>query len=233
LKHCKPFVLQNDIIQIYQTSSISIKMNRRKRHRFTLDDNDNDKKQVSSITVSVVCHGVFDNEGEYDPAHISVSFHKLQQNGAPSVCLGYAPYDLQIINTERRLGRIIIKYDCEENYTTQSTKNEFEIVIHAQSSCQYSIDVSCKATYDANDILINELYTYFDSKKQMKQYETLAENATLDDRLAKRKISLLKELIKKSEMQRKKCEKDIDSKELELDLDAKIDYRSGKEEIKV
>ena len=231
LEHCKPFISLDDTIQIYETSSVPIEINEKKIHRFIYEDDDTGKK-ISSMMVSIVCHGMFnDDDGVYKPAHLSASLSRRRNYGPPEA-IGCAPYDLQVINTEKNLGRIIIKFNVEETYRTQST-NIFEIQIYSQSACQHSIDVTCKVSYFVNDVLMHKLCDYFIRKKEIRQHEQSAENMKLDHRVVKRKICLLNDLIEESETLRVQCEKEIDSKEFEFEVDTQIEYQSGMQAIKV
>ncbi len=241
----KPFILLDDTISVFNTSSSSsssssstpLETNENVKHRFILQDDDSWKK-CSSITISIVYHGTF-VDGAYSPARLSASFHRLRQDDdgddevmlrTKSVATGYAPYDLQVINTKKHLGRITIKFDVEENQRIELT-DVFEIQLHAHSTCQYSIDVSCKATYYANHVLVHDLCSFFKRKKEVREHRRAIANAKLDERTSKRKISTLKDLIEVSETLRIRCEKNIDSKELELDTDD--NFRVGMKELKV
>ena len=235
LDHHNPFIVLNDMIQVYASSSNQIKHHERRKHRFIVQDDDTQKKP-SSMTVSIVFHGEF-VEGEYNPARLSVSLNKLQeQQGILSShsLVGNAPYDMQVINSEKKLGRIFIKYKFDEqNNRAQPLKNCFEIAILAESTCQYSIDVNCTAAYYVNDLVIHELWDYLNKKKEMIMYEDKAKNARLDCRIASTKISMLKGLIQEAEKMRVKYEHDIDSREVELELNSEIDMNLQKEVVKV
>lgn len=224
---CNPFILIGDNVEIMQTMSSQMKSEESRCHHFIIKEDEDDRRKPASLTICIVFHGEFINE-EYNPASLSASLRMMNNNGILTSSLGTAPYELQIINTNKKLGRIIIKYDYEKDHEASYTK--FKLEICAMSTCHYSIDVSCNVLYHAHDFVVDMHWHYLHNKCRIKQLEQNLIDEALDCRIAAIKISLLQELVQSAETIRAQYEKDI--QQLESDASSK-NFKIIIEEIKV
>jgi len=227
-----PLIRVHDTIPIYESSSCVISANQKRRHLFTLEDNDT-RKRPSTMTVCIVFHGDFIGE-DYRPVKLSASLNRLNENGSISI-LGVAPYDLQTVNTHKKLGRIVINFDFERNIKTSFESIEFDLCIKGYEVCHYSVDVHCTASYHAHDLLVHNVWTYLDRRKAIAMHEVNATNASLDYRIETMKVCLLHELIEEAEACIVQYEKEIDLLETELHLhnDSNYDQNNIMDKIKV
>ena len=210
------FILIEDTIPFFNIQPTHMKSNEKRSQTFFLHDDD-DRKKPYSITISIACQGVF-VDGKYEAAHLSASLKLINTNDTETY-VGYAPYKLQFINTEQKLGHIVIKYDFDTKRSHIPTKYIFELDLIAQSTCQFSVDVTCLATFHANDVAIDQFCDFFIMCKRRRLEELHTMNRKLDQRIVKRKITMVENLIEEAEKRRKQFEVDVDSIELQMEVD--------------
>ncbi len=231
LADCNPFILITHNIEVMQTISSEMKREESRYHHFIIKEDEDDRRRAASLTICIVFHGEFINE-EYNPACLSASLCMLNNNGIMTSSLGTAPYELQIINTNKKLGRIIIKYDYEKDH--KATFAKFQLEICAMSTCHYSIDVSCNALYHSHDFVVDMLWNYLQNQCRIKQIEQNVVDEALDCRIAAIKISLLQEMVQLAETTRDRYEKDLDSLDIQqLESDDSKNFKTIIDEIKV
>jgi hypothetical protein len=226
-----PFFIMDDIVQAYSVSSTQINENERKRHRFIVI-NDTNKAKPLALTISIVFHGSFD-KGEYKPARLSTSFKEVKIDGSISMSTGIVPYHLQSLNTQQKLGRIIMHYEFEQFPCYETNKYCFEIEVVSLSECRYSVDVNCDIAHDAGDVIIDELWQYFNREREIKFEGLKVDNTKLDCRILETKNELVKKLANESNSVLLTVKHEIDLHENNLEVKAEIDLRSYIETSKV
>lgn len=179
------------------------------------------------MTVSVIFQGTFVGN-EYEPGYLSSSliyFNQSQERES----VGSAREPLQVVNSERKLGRLVIEYKPESNVQDMT----FEVAIKGYSACRYSLVVSGKIMCATEDFLVDELSTFLKNENEIDQHIHVVDNINLDIRVLNKKVSFLGSLCEVAEKDKQVVENDIDVEEYNLENDDDIDYFRQIDVIKV
>ena len=220
------FIVLTDTVRFAERPSTLIEARERQNHSFAIQ-NDGNAKKLASLTISIVFQGTFIGN-EYAPGFLSASTDRLGSNEQREA-LGHARYDLQFVNTNKSLGRLVIEY--EPSAAIDDMK--LEVTILAYSTCKYSIVISGKIMYATEDFLVNELLKFLMNEQKICQLCDTVDDINLDIRIQSRKVHLLQSLCDHMERDRQEIENKIEKEEYQLENDDSIDYFEQTDLIKV
>ena len=206
----------------------SLESRQSRSHKFTLSPSGKDK--MLDITISVVFQGVFGPRG-YRLGRLAVQLYRIpsekdkenpadgKKGLAAPQALGYAPYDMQILNTPDALGRIVIHHKPVKIPVEAGT---FQVVVGAAAASKYSIQVTGTLGEDAKGVLNREFESSMQKQTRLTQCSNELNELWTSMRLAERKIAVCQGLIEEAESESSRCESDIEMCNTELAEDDEI-----------
>lgn len=207
-------VEREEIAEIIDQINLILEPKKSNCHRFMVKNSESHK--LLKLTVSVVFQGFFSSI-EYCPARLSVSMCRLPDESSNTMLLpipiGVAPYNQQTINTSENLGRIVIQY-CPR---VEIESGMFEVIVSAETTSKYSINVTGKIGVVAPVALKSALLSFRDMESRVYECQEVSELIWTNMRLAERKVILLKKLVAEAKTESVKCENDIEECDAELE----------------
>ena len=196
---------QSDPLILLDVSDLALQARQSRSHRFDIQDQDDSR--VLEICVSVMFQGTFSEKG-YRFGRIAVGLFRLTDekstSGAcPPKPVGYAPYELQSPNTPDSMGRIVIIHKPQ---IRPIPPGSYQIVVGCAAYSKYSINVRCvfaKSALPTIDKMITEA-----KGNQVRLPACLKEidDLSLGLRLAERKLSICKQMVREMETEAHRCE---------------------------
>ncbi|GMH74329.1 hypothetical protein TrST_g7101 [Triparma strigata] len=210
-KGLKVLVTSGKTTELINEQNCSLESRQSRTHKVDIKFDGKDK--ILDLTVSVVFQGVFGPRG-YRLGRLAVQLYRMPSAedkkkdplAAPQA-LGYAPYELQILNTPDTLGRVVIVHKPNKIPVEDGT---FQVVIGAAAASKYSIQVSGTLGEDAETVLNREFTTSLEKQKRLSQVSLELNELWTSMRLAERKIAVCQGLTEEAESESARCESDIE-----------------------
>ncbi|GMH66094.1 hypothetical protein TL16_g04355 [Triparma laevis f. inornata] len=210
-KGLKVLVTSGKTAELINEQNCSLESRQSRTHKVAVEFQGKDK--ILDLTVSVVFQGVFGPRG-YRLGRLAVQLYRMPSEqdkkndpGAQPQALGYAPYELQILNTPDTLGRVVIVHKPNKIPVEDGT---FQVVIGAAAASKYSIQVTGTLGEDAETVLNREFTMSVEKQKRLSQVSMELNELWTSMRLAERKIAVCQGLTDEAESESARCESDIE-----------------------
>jgi len=226
------FVLCDNTVNLLNFKARTLDSGECSNHRFIIHNGL--KKKLASLHISIVYSGSL-KLGKYFPGELdaSLSFQALEISFLPSEKMVYdenSTGSMEIIgeiqqippvDENEKFGQIIISFDPQPFIQS----GEFELSVRASAITRYSVNITGKACFSAEDVLHHELRRFFLVKEMIGQQRECSLHSWLDLRITERKFFSLDDLIFVAEEERKRSEIDLDQNEnLYLSTDCDEQY---------
>jgi len=128
--------------------------------------------------------------------------------------VGDLPPSLQVANTEHALGRIAITFDPPRQYLKSGL---YEIILNCASSAKYSIRVTGNVCNIAEHELRDRLSILSENRIKKNDHVSWALELWYDLRLLEKKSLILENLLLNAKEEYKRCEKDLELSQSEME----------------
>ena len=217
--HPRTFLVLHDLENLADGVSYRAETFKTYCHRISLE-NSGGAKRVKNITISIIYQGTFIGN-DYIPGNLSARLVKTSEE-VENEDIGTALPSLQILNTFKNLGRLVIEYE-PENAVEEGT---YVLYVSAFSEYTYNISISGKIMYDTEAYLTNELHSFVFKKNKARKLMFTSDKIMLDLRIHEKEVALMKELWTRTKEATKEIKKKLEAEEFQMDHDDTLNYES-------
>jgi len=217
--HPRTFLVLHDLENLTDGVSFRAETFKTYCHKISLE-NCWGAKRLKKITISIIFQGTFIGK-DYIPGKLSARLAKTSDEvGYEDI--GTALPSLQILNTFKNLGRLVIEYE-PKNVFEEGT---YALYVSAFSEYTYNISISGKIMYDTEAFLTNELHSFVVKRNKARELICTLDEIMLDMRIHEKEVALIKELWSRTKQSTKEIERNLEAEEFQMDHDDTLKYES-------